>query len=782
MWIKISALIIRNRILFIGLFLGLTVFFGYFALQSKLSFESPQLVPNTDEDLLYYKSFTEKFGNDNNLIIIGFNNKDVFHTEVYNDYRKLADSLNNYEGVSNVAYLGNLVALQKDTQPNEEGIVPKRFIINRIFDTLVQNQKQADSLRDIITSYPFYDGLFYVPGNQSSLMAINLKKETMESSDRLKALDFIQLKAENFAKKHSIKMHYSGLPFIRTKFGLKVQKELNLFLFLSILITAIILFIFFKSLSAVIFPLIFIFIIIIWSFGIMVLFGFQITLLTALLPPLIVIIAVPNFIYFLTRYHTEYIKYRNKYVAIAKMLQNISQVVFLNNFTTAIGFGVLYFVKTPMMREFGILAFIMIITIFISTFILLPLILSYMPLPSTKNTKYLENNILNIFLDRIIYVSNYKIKAVMGISLAIMVIAIIGVQKLKAEGYILDDIPQGDEIREDVKFFEENFEGIMPYEIVINTQKKNGLLDLTTLQKISDIQDSLEQINGFARTISVADFAKFTRQAFFNGSVSRYSVPSQREQMFLSPYLRNNKLMGSSSLGIRLTDSLFSEARISGRMHDVGSARLNVLIDSLNHVITNTINDENITHRFTGFSRVFLKGNQYLVSSLYSGLAWAIALITLVIAVMFRSIRLVLITIIPNVLALLITASIMGYFGISLKPSSILVFTVAFGIAIDASFHFLFRYRQDLKMHNWDVKKTVAISLKETGLSIVYTSLILLFGFGIFLLSSFGSTFNLGLLTSITLICALFTNIVLIPALLCAFDKEPKRLWGKKKQ
>jgi predicted RND superfamily exporter protein len=607
-------------------------------------------------------------------------------------------------------------------------------------------------------------------------MAVKLNVKTLKSKKRFSLVDSVQEISGIFAKENDITLHYSGLPYIRTIFATKIQQELNFFLILSVVVTSIILLAFFKSIYNVIFPLAIIAIVIIWTMGFIVLLDFKLTLLTGLIPPLIVIVAVPNFIYFLNRYHTEYKKYGNKFVAIIRMVQNIARVIFLNNVTTAIGFGVLFFVNSPVMKEFGVVAFLMITSTYVTTLILMPIIFSYLPEPSTKQTKYLDNRLMTRFLKWVNWMVHERRKVLYSAAAGIAIVAGIGLTKLHAIGYVMDDIPKDDLLSKDLAFFEDNFKGLMPFEIIIDTKRKNGLLSTRILSKIEQLQDTLNVIPEFSRSVSIVNVAKYARQAFYNGSESRYSLPSMRELTFMRTYLKGVQMGKGGNLNLSIVDSNFETARVSAKMADAGSVRLNQIKTKLSKDIPEIFEGDDIDFKFTGFSLVFLKGSDYLISGLVSSLISAILLIIVVITILFPSARLVVITLIPNILAILITAGIMGYFNIPLKPSTVLVFSIAFGIAVDASFHFLVTYRQDLMLHNWDISKTITYALNQTGASIIYTSLVLFFGFGIFCFSTFGSTISLGALTSITILCAMFTNIIMIPALLISFDKKSKKI------
>ncbi|MGZ5303122.1 MAG: efflux RND transporter permease subunit, partial [Bacteroidia bacterium] len=685
MWAKITGFIIRNRVWFLAVIIAITAVMGYQAKEVSLDYNFPQVIPVTDPDYKTYMKFKEQFGEDGDLLILGFQNKNVFNKDVFNAWHKFSQELKQLDGVQTVASVSNLVSLQKDT-------AARRFVLKPFVTAPLQTQAEADSLKAAFMSMPFYQGLFFNDSTNATLMAIKLNSTTLRSKTRFTLVDSVEAKAKAFAEENKIDLHYSGLPYIRTVFAEQIQKELNFFLILSVIVTSIILLAFFRSVYTVIFPLAIIAIVIIWTMGFIVLLDYKLTLLTGLIPPLIVIVAVPNFIYFLNRYHTEYKKYQNKFVAILRMVQNIARVIFLNNVTTAIGFGVLFFVDSPVMKEFGVVAFLMITSTYFATIILMPIIFSYLPEPSVKQTKYLDNRVMTRFLKWVNWVVHERRKTLYLTASVIAIIAAFGLTKLHAIGYVMDDIPEEDVLSKDLAFFERNFKGLMPFEITVDTKKKNGLLNAATLNKIEQLQDSIEAIPEFSTSMSIADVGKYAKQAFYNGSESRYSLPSMRELGFMRSYLKGVQMNKGGNLNLSIVDSNLQVGRITSKMADAGSVRLAEIKEKLNKDIKIIFEGDDVNYTFTGFSIVFLKGGDYLVEGLVSSLLSAIIMIIVVIAFLFPSVRLVVITLIPNILAILITAGIMGYFNIPLKPSTVLVFSIAFGIAVDASFHFLVTY------------------------------------------------------------------------------------------
>jgi uncharacterized protein len=450
------------------------------------------------------------------------------------------------------------------------------------------------------------------------------------------------------------------------------------------------------------------------------------------------------------------------------------------NLAAAIGFAVFALTKSEILQEFGIVAGINIMALFFISLVLIPAILSLLPPPKAKHTKYIDNPRLNRWLDRLERWSLNHRKLIYAVTFVIIAASVLGILRLKSVGYIVDDLPKTDKIYTDLKFFEKNFKGVMPLEIIVDTKKKYGVSrNLGNLLRIDSLSQYLASRPEIARPLSITEGLKFAKQAFFEGDSSNYSMPAEYDLPALAQYLSFRKdSSGSTNSFARLVstfmDSARQEARISINMEDVGTARLPGILDSIQARANQLFDTANYKVTLTGTSRTFLEGSSFIINGLKESIFWAFILIALCMLYLFRSFRILLCSLIPNLVPLIITAGVMGWVGIPLKPSTVLVFSVALGIAIDITIRFLVNYKQELPNQQYDMKKTVIETIHSTGISIIYTSLVLIAGFIIFSFSGFGGTQALGWLTSLTLITATFTNLVLLPALLISLVRYKK--------
>jgi uncharacterized protein len=782
MWQRLAGFVLKYRLSLLVLLLAGTGVMGYFASKVQMSYDYVATIPHDNPRFLEYQEFKQKFGADGNVLMLAVQTDKFFQADFFKDYVQLNKDMKNVFAVENIMSVPMAVNLVKNDST-------QKLEANLLFKGDLTNQVVIDSLSKVFNTLLFYKGLLYNPDTHAYLMAIYVNKDVFNSPKRTAVVNEITKLANAFQEKQHTEVHLSGLPLIRTAMAVKVADELKLFLKISFLLTGLILFLFFRSIGAVLMSMIVVAIGVIWSVGTIVLMGYKITLLTGLIPSLIVVIGIPNCVYFLSKYHTEYAKDANKTRALVHMIQRMGIVTLFTNLTAAIGFGVFCFTNSAILKEFGVVAGLNIMFIFLISFIFLPSVLSYLPAPKSKHTTYLDNRffgaVLN-FLTTLVF--RYR-SWVYAVSALLVVLAVVGMGRLQSVGYMLDDIPHTDKLYMDLKFLETNFKGVMPLEIAVDTKKKNGVINLQTLNKLDELTQLIAAQPDFGRPLSVVEGIKFAKQAYYNGDSSNFAVPNQFDLGFLAPYLR---MKGANATGPASTfsklvssfmDSTKQVARLSVNMKDVGSQKLPVLLDSLQPKVTAIFDTAHYKVTFTGTSVIFQEGTRFIINGLMESIVLAFVLIMLCMLYLFRSWRMLIISLIPNVIPLVVTAGVMGWVGVPLKPSTVLVFSVALGIAIDVTIRFLVNFKQELPRHDFDISATVKQTIHETGLSIIYTSAILFAGFMIFSFSGFGGTKALGWLTSLTLVVAMITNLTILPALLLWMEKallkkaKKKELW-----
>ncbi|RZK50020.1 MAG: Fis family transcriptional regulator [Pedobacter sp.] len=691
-------------------------------------------------------------------MVLGIQSPKLFEQQTYNAWRELTLDIQSIKGINGALSIGNLFELQKDT-------LQQKFIAKNIPGKSIESSKEMDSIKHKITNLPFYDKLLVNPKTSSTLMAITIDQKILNSSARNPVLKAIEEKTLAFEKATQIEVKRSGLPYIRTATSALVSTEFALFLGLSILVSALVLLFFFRNFYAVLFPILVVILGVIWSLGTLALFKYEITILTGLIPPLIVIIGIPNSILLLNKYHAELKQHGNQKLALTIAIDRISITTLIANLTAAIGFGVLYFTGSELLMQFGLVAALNVMFTWIICLCLIPIIFSYLPAPKKITEAHHEGDFLDSLLARTEKLVLNRQGIIYIITLILSIISFIGIYRININGYVVDDLPGDSKILTDLHFFEKNFEGILPLEISIDTRRKNGILNLSTLKKIDEMEQMIASYPEFSRSISLNTAIKFATQSFYNGDPEFYRLPSDLEKNFILAYAANSG-KGDGNLLTNFADPNKQEMRVSFQMADIGSKRLDKVLDELKPRIDSILPTKRFDVKLTGSSIIFSKGTNYMLKHLFESIAIAIVLISLLRLAQFKSLGIMFISLLPNVVPLLITAGIMGYFNIPLKPSTILIFTIAFGLASDQTIYFLTRYQQELTINNLTVPQAISATIRETGISMTHIAFILFFGFGIFTASTFGGTVVLGILLSITLLVALLFNLTLLPALM----------------
>lgn len=770
MWRFLANKILRNRLAFILTLGVLTIFMGYEASRIQLSYEFAKVLPVSDPAFNDYEDFKKMFGEDGSVMVIGLQDSNLFSLNKFNDWYSLSNSIKSIDGVQDVLSVAALFNIIRNDSL-------QRFDFKPLMSKPLQSQMEADSLRDLIYSLPFYNDLVINKKTNATLLAITFKKADLDSEHRIEIVKQIKAEAQKFSEKHNINLHYSGMPYIRTAIMNKVSGEMKLFLLLGVLITAIILWAFFRSITSVLFSIIVVVTGVVWSMGTIELLNYKITILTGLIPPLIMVIGVPNCIFLINKYHSEIARHRNKIKALTRMITTIGVSLFLANVTTAIGFGVLYFTDSSFLTQFGVIAALNVMLTYFITLIFIPIILSFLPMPRAKEMVHLEGKRINKVLEAIDHLVHHHRKVIYIVITFITLISIYGMMQIDMTGYVVDDLPAKDPVYTDLRFFETNFKGVLPFEIFIDTKKPNGVFEnnARVLYKIKTLQKMLEQYPDLSRAVSITEVLKFSYQSYRGGNEKYYVLPGINELKNLNDYISTVK--GNEGKLKSFIDSTKQYTRVSIQMADVGSTRIKELLKEIKPRIDSVFNSDTYNVKLTGHSLMFLKGNDYLLNNLIESLLIEIILIALVGLALFRSVRIILLSKLPCLIPLVITAGIMGFMDIRFKPSTILIFSIAFGIASDGTIYFLAKYRQELKHHKKSISEAVSATIRDTGLSMIYTAVILFFGFGIFAASGFGGITALGILISITLLVSMITNLVLLPSILLSIDN-----WVSKKE
>ncbi len=765
MFTYISRFILRNRFLLVVVLILMTIFMAYKGKDVKLSYDNAPMLPDKDSTRIQYLEFKKLFGEDGNLIVVGAINPDIFTLSQFNAWADLGTKIREIDGVKEVVNISRAVTLIKNEADH-------KFIIKPLVTQKPTTQVEVDSLKNVILSLKFYEGMLFNPKTKASLMTIALDKNKLNDVSRIALIDNVVKAVEAYRTQNKVEIHYSGMPYIRTVTMGKIKHELFLFVLISIAVAAFIMFLFFRSVRVVLSSLLIVAISITWVLGTLSLFNYKITILSGVIPSLIVIIVIENCIYILNKYHWEYKNHGNKMRALSQVIHRIGFASLMTNAATALGFAAFILVPNQLLREFGLITALNIMILYVLCIVLLPIIFSLLAPPTPKHLKHLDNNFFGAVLDKVIYLISFRRNLIYGIAGSLVIVGFIGLSLMKTSGKIVDDFRSNDPVYIDLKFFENNFGGVMPFEISVDTKKKNGVMTYSTIQKIDRLQNMINQHPEFSKPLSLVEVFKFARQSYYGGDSSKYSLPSSMEKNFILSYIPQKVQGSGGDLLKTFIDSTKQITRISFQMADVGTKHMDALMSNILPQVDSIFDKSKFNVKVTGNSVLYAKGTNFLILNLFESVIIAIILISILMAFLFSSFRMILVSMGPNIVPLLITGAIMGFSGIPIKPSTIIVFSIALGISVDNAIQYLSRYRHELKVNDGAIKISALNALREAGFSMIYTSIVLVLGFSVFIVSEFGGTQALGILISTTLLFAMFFNIMVLPSLLLTLDKR----------
>lgn len=766
-WEAIARIILRNRIVILSLIVLFTVFMAIQWKNMRFTYTEANLLPDHHEVNEEYKHFLDKFGEEGNLIVIGVQDSTFFTTKSFEAWSKMMEKFRTNKAIEFVISVETLQKLQKNQKDESFELVPL-FNPNKVKD----DAYLAEIKNELFDKLVFYESLLYNKETGTIRSAIYIDKKIVNTQARKTFIDDVLLpEIKLFEQQTGIDLRVSGMPYIRTLNSQNIIDEIGLFVLAALLITSLIFFFFFRSYRATFISMCVVIIGVMWAFGTLGLLGFEITVLTAIIPPLIIVIGIPNCIFLINKYQQEVKNHGNQAKSLQRVISKVGNATLMTNLTTAAGFATFIITDSELLTEFGIVASLNIVLLFILCLLVIPIIYSFMPLPKEKHLNHLNKTYTKTFVNWIESTVKEKSISIYITAIVLLVVSIIGIYQIRISGSLIEDMPKKTDFFRDIVFFENEFDGVMPLEIMIDTKRKKGVMKLSTLRKMDELQETINEIPELSKPSSIVNLVKYSKQTYYNDNPEYYELPTAQEQGFIMTYAKNATKGGKENLMKSYVDSTGQYARITTFMKDIGTDKMIKIEEKLWDKINKVFPPDQFKVTLTGKALVFQKGTTYLVDNLVLSLLFAIFLISLFMAYLFRSFKMILVSLLPNILPLLITAGMMGYLGVPIKPSTILVFSIAFGISVDDTIHFLAKYRQELKANNWKIRKSVFNALRETGVSMFYTSIVLFFGFSVFMISSFGGTVALGGLVSATLLFAMLSNLLLLPALLLSLEK-----------
>ncbi|MDQ3100904.1 MAG: MMPL family transporter, partial [Bacteroidota bacterium] len=673
MWAWLSSRILRNRAPILVVLGLLTIFFAYEMKNVEVSYKFGGLLPSSDSAYVHYQELLANFSEDGNVIVLGVQDPALYKVENFKEWWQLGQDLKQQAGVDSVFSEAHLFELVRDDSL-------RKFQLAPIIQAKPSTQAEVDSIVRKVRSLPFYKDLLYNDSSNASLMMVFVNADRFNSEDRGDMVDLIEARVDEYAQGR-FKVYRSGLPFIRTVVTERTKTEMRMFVGLMMLTVAVLLLLFFKSWRVMFVCLLVVVVGVIWAVGSIGLLGYKLTSVMAIIPPLVIVIGIPNCIFLINKYHFEISKHHNKMLALMRVVHRVGMASLMTNTTTALGFATFVLTYSDVLKQFGLIASMNIMAVFVLSIVLVPILFSYQGRPNFRHLAHLDRKWVDNSTTGLINIVQHHRRWVYVITLLVVVIGLFGVSKLKNESHVVDDLPADDPVMKDLGFFEQQFNGVMPLEVIVDTRKKGQALKDVNLKKIEQLQTSLSRYPELSRSLSIVDAIKFTKQSFYSGDPERYELIKANEKAFILPYLENAQEKGGMARSF--IDEERSKTRITLQIADVGTARMDDLMAEFRTEIDSIFDPQKYRVLLTGTSVVFLEGSKYMVSNLIISLILAVILISGIMALLFNSFRMVLISLIPNLIPLIATAGMMGYLDIHIKPSTILVFSIAFGISVD---------------------------------------------------------------------------------------------------
>lgn len=750
---KLADFILSNRraISVIAFLLIIASLYPAFNIRADFSLEG--FFPENDPTIDLYRTFSEEFGRDDNVIIIGIKSEHLISNSVLSDIQTLRDSLKTIPFVIDVRSIWDARRFI-----SENGFLSSEEYITINF----LNQAGSDDLNELsrnLIRNPFINGLFINKTADFTALFIEIDEDENIFPSREIIIENLYRILEPFQQIYEI--HIAGIPYFRNQYIHLLNGEIIFYISISSVLIILLLWFLFRHIQGVIIPILIVWITILFTLSVLQLSGGYFEVLTSSIAPILLCVGVADSVHMLAKYNDGRFAGLTRRKSLRESLIILGSATFLTSVTTAIGFATLLTSNVIPMRTFGVYTAIGVMLAYLITIFLLP---SMMPWFRDGNrmesTQGRVHNAIGSVLLRTFNIARKYHKAVVIVTLVVTAITAYGITQLRVNGFVFDDVGRDSELLKSSNIISENLSPQFPLEIVIDTGEENGIADPDLLNRISRLEAFLMAYSEVDKITSVNTLFSEIHRVLAPEEFNEHPLPQTRE--LASQYLLLIELTDDQILE-RFADFNYQQARISTQTHDVGSYRINQIRSELEDFLSVTFPDEIVT--MTGTTILVADLTDNIVFSLASSIGLAFLFISLIMAWLFRNFRLVLISLIPNLMPIIFVAGVMGYWGIDIKPSTAVIFTIAFGIAVDDSIHFLARFRIETRRGK-ELVEAIRYTTEKTGRAIVLTSAILIMGFGTLGFSDFESTMLMGRLVCLTIFVALIADLFFLPALI----------------
>ena len=742
---KLIKVILNHPKVILSILAAITLVLGTFLPKVKMDFSIEQLFSQNDPVINRFLNFREEFDGVDNRIFLLYESDDPFSYKNLELNKKMVYAFENIEGVSKVTSLTNIELF---TEGGE-------YLLSPVYENIPKSIDSLNIAKERILSSDLLKNYLISEDGKVAAILIEVSDSFNEHESResiVKQIDELQLGTD-------WTWHQTGLPIIRTRYVQYMIADNITFLIPVLSMLILLLSLLFRSLVGLALPLIVVLLTIIWTLGFMTAAGITINIISYIIPTLLMVVGISDSVHFLVKYYKTLHLLGDKREALTQSLQKIGTAIFLTSITTAIGFGALSMVNIEIVKEFGIFTAMGVFFAFIITVLFIPSTLMLLgKTPKTKLEAYSRGYRVKIVKKLITIVRGHP-KKIIFTGITITIIGFFGALQINPHSKLLDDLRPGNTLLEDMRLAEDRMGSVLPVEIIITVDENENFQDIQDVAVISftdELASYISKIPEIGKVVSVSDYLKAINQAMNDGDKSFYQVPLSRE--IISQYM----LLYDSEFN-SLINSDLTKLRIASQIKDIDSRRSAEIEKELNTYIASVI-PEGITAEVTGTAFLALRTNNYLVKNLLGSFLVALIIITFLMIVLFRSVKMAFISILPNIIPMMVMAAVLGFLQIPLRPATAMTFAVAFGIAVDDTLHYLIRYRMELSKQHY--RQANDSTMLGTGIAMMSTTAILSAGFLVLILSQFTPTIEFGMLSVITIVTALIGDLTFLPALL----------------
>jgi uncharacterized protein len=710
--------------------------------------------PDDSPTIEEYRQLSDEFGRDDNIIALAFEVPDVFSQNVVRDIATLTQELELISNVTEVNSIWNVSQIR-----NNDGMLVTSAYFDGFNPLLPIDELRLEEIRADMLRNPFIVDLMV--NKQATVAAIYIELNEDVNSYRVRGQVIADISRILSLYQDTYNFRITGIPYFRNMYVDMLNKEIIMYVSISSVLIIALLWGLFRNLRGIIIPISIVWLTILFTVAFIVLTGGYFEILSSSIAPILLCVGVADSIHLLTKYQDSRLNGFTPGIALKETIVVLGSATLLTSITTAIGFATLVTSNVMPMKRFGLYTAAGVLIAFLITIFLLPTLLPKFRDTVTQAGKQNQvHNFLGKILRKTCTWATLNHKSVVITTILISLFFAYGATQLKVNGKIFDDVGPSQQIMKDSDFFTQKLTPQFPLEFVIDTGVPNGALSPDLLREIDAFESWLTSFDEIERTTSLTTLIEEIHRVMSPEEALRESLPS--DAPLIAQYMLLLELSDSEAAS-RLVDFNYQTIRLASNVQDAGSWRTNQIREEIFIWLSDKFPDATISISGTSILVADLTDN--IVRSLSSSILLAILFISIIMAWLFRDIRLVFISIMPNVIPLIITAGTMGFLGVDIKPSTAVIFTIAFGIAVDDSIHYLARLRiEATRVRN--LGEAIALTTEKTGRAIVLTSVILMVGFGTLATSAFTSTMLMGTLTCLTIITALLADLLFLPAIL----------------